>query len=372
MSEVHALWVVRHSIATPAASDRLVELAVRYGYKDLIIQVRARGDAMYQSVLEPPAELLREPSLDPLSHVLASAHKAGLRVHAWLNMLLTWSGSKRPISPDHMVNSHSDWLMVHNSGRTILASDYEGLYVCPSRPEVQAHLWRVVMDVAQRYPVDGIHLDYIRYPGPEFCYCPACQKAFTLSLIRQGNGDANQADAMVDGANARWGRAWPDEAQYAAAWADFRRQQVTDLVASVYRGVKRLKPQATVSAAVFPNWLDAQKARFQDWHGWAKAGLLDLICPMTYSKDTAVVEAQIREAVTESHGRRIWAGLGAWQLPPEGVLEKVRAVRALGVDGYALFSYGGITQEVADETYLKALQARLAALPEPPGSCPCQ
>ncbi len=371
MSEVHALWGVRHSIVTPAAADRLVELAVRYGYKDLIVQVRARGDAMYQSALEPLAEPLREPSFDPLGRVLASAHKAGVQVHAWLNMLFTWSGTKRPISPDHMVNAHSDWLMVHNSGRAIQASDYEGLYVCPSRPQVQAHLWRVVMDVAQRYPVDGIHLDYIRFPGPEFCYCPACQRAFTLSLIRQAGGDTSQADAMVDGANARWGRAWPDEPQYAAAWADFRRQQVTDVVAAVYRGVKRLKPQAAVSAAVFPSWLDAYRARFQDWRGWAKTGLLDLICPMAYSKETAVVEAQIREAVSESHGRRIWAGLGAWQLPPDSVVEKVRAVRALRVDGFALFSYGGITQEVADETYLKALQARLMALPEPPGSCPC-
>ncbi len=371
MSEVHALWVVRHSIVTPAAADRMVELAARYGYKDLIVQVRARGDAMYQSALEPPAELLREPSFDPLAHVLASAHKAGLHVHAWLNMLFSWSGTKRPISPDHLVNAHSDWLMVHNSGRTIRFGDYEGLYVCPSRPDVQAHLWRVVTDVAQRYPVDGIHLDYIRYPGAEFCYCPACQKAFTASLIRQAGGDVGLADTMVEGANARWGLNWPDEPQYASAWADFRRQQVTDLVASIYRGVKRWKPQATVSAAVFPNWLDAYKARFQDWHGWAKAGLLDLICPMSYAKETAVVEAQIKEAVAESHGRRVWAGLGAWQLPPEGVIEKVRVVRAAGVSGFALFSYGGITQEVADETYLKALQARLAALPEPPGSCPC-
>jgi uncharacterized lipoprotein YddW (UPF0748 family) len=372
MSEVHALWVVRHSIATPAAADRLVELAVRYGYKDLIIQVRARGDAMYQSTLEPQAELLRDPSFDPLGHVVASAHRSGVKVHAWLNMLFAWSGTKRPLSPDHMVNAHSDWLMLHNSGRSILATDYEGLYVCPSRPEVQAHLWRVVTDVAQRYAVDGIHLDYIRFPGPEFCYCPACQRAFTLSLVRQAGGDVSQADAMVDGANARWGRAWPDEQQYATAWADFRRQQVTDLVASVYRGVKRSKPLTTVSAAVFPNWLDAHKARFQDWHSWAKAGLVDVLCPMAYAKETAVVETQIREAVSGSFGKRVWAGLGAWQLTPDGVFEKVRAVRPLGVDGFALFSYGGITQEVADETYLKALQARLATLPEPPGTCPCQ
>lgn len=357
MGEVRALWVVRHSIASPVGVDRLVELAVRYGFDTLIAQVRARGDAFYASALEPQAELLKDPRYDPLSYLLLRAHKAGLRVHAWLNALFTWSGPKRPLSPDHILNAHSDWLMVHQTGRPIQADDYEGFYVCPSRPEAQAHLWRVSLDVAQRYPVDGIHLDYIRYPGPEFCYCPSCQKAFTLSLI--GKGDVSQADAMVQGAQGRWGISWPDQPQYAVAWAEFRRQQVTELVAAIYRGVKRLKPQVMVSAAVLPNRADASKTRFQDWREWLRQGMLDVVCPMAYSTDTSTVEEQVRDVVAEAHGRPVWAGLGAWQMSPESTYEKIKTVRSLGAAGFALFSYGSVTNEVADETYLKALQARL-------------
>jgi uncharacterized lipoprotein YddW (UPF0748 family) len=166
---------------------------------------------------------------------------------------------------------------------------------------------------------------------------------------------------MVQGAMARWGMAWPDQPQYAAAWSDFRRQQVTELVSAVYRGAKRVRPGITVSASVIPNLTDAYRVRGQDWRGWLRTGILDVVCPMAFSKDTAVVAEQIREAVAESNGRLVWAGLGAWQISPESAAEKVEAARAAGAAGFALFSYGGITNEIADETYMRTLQARLAA-----------
>ena len=359
MSEPRGLWVVRHSVASTVGVDRLVELAARYGFSRLIVQVRARGDALFASALEPQAEILKDPRYDPLAYLLTRAHRAGLEVHAWMNALFTWSGDKRPLSPLHPVNAHRDWLMVHQSGRPIAGSDYEGLYICPTRPEVQAHLWRVYTDLAQRYNVDGIHFDYIRYPGADFCYCPACQREFTLSLI--GKGDASQVDAMVQGAMARWGMAWPDQPQYAAAWADFRRQQVTELVAAVYRGVKRIKPGVLISASVIPNLTDAYRVRGQDWRCWLRSGILDVVCPMAFSKDTAVVAEQIRETVAEAGGKPVWAGLGAWQISAESAAEKVQAATAAGAAGFALFSYGGITNEIADETYLRTLQTRLTA-----------
>ncbi len=69
-----------------------------------------------------------------------------------------------------------------------------------------------------------------------------------------------------------------------------------------------------------------------------------------------MVTAQIREALAAANGRPVWAGLGAWQIPAESAQEKIAAVRALGVAGVALFSYGGITKEGAEEGYLAALQ----------------
>ena len=80
---------------------------------------------------------------------------------------------------------------------------------------------------------------------------------------------------------------------------------------------------------------------------------------MSYSKETGVFEEQIREVTAEARGIPVWAGIGAWQITPSSTHEKIKAARALGAAGFALFSYGGITGDVADETYLKALQKRL-------------
>ena len=335
-----------------------MELAARYGYESLIVQVRARGDAFYASGLEPQAELLKGPRYDPLAYVISRAHAAGLQVHAWLNALFTWSGTKRPLSPDHLLNAHRDWLMVHESGRPIAAGDYEGFYVCPSRPEVQAHLWRVYTDVVQRYAVDGVHLDYIRYPGPDFCYCPACQKAFTLSLI--GKGDASQADAMVEGAQARWGLAWPDEPEYAQAWADFRRRQVTDLLGAISRGAKRVRPGRRGLGGGLPQRRRGPQA--------APPGLarLDQKGPGGRAVPDGLFQGDGRRRGADPGGRwrrrtvcRYGRGSAPGRSRRTARWKRSRLLALLGAAGFALFSYGGITGDVADETYFKALQARL-------------
>ena len=48
--------------------------------------------------------------------------------------------------------------------------EVEGLFTSPGLPEAAAHIVAVIDDLVARYPVDGVHLDYLRYPGPEFDY----------------------------------------------------------------------------------------------------------------------------------------------------------------------------------------------------------
>jgi uncharacterized lipoprotein YddW (UPF0748 family) len=355
MASARALWVVRHNIATSQGVDRLVELAGRYGYTDLIAQVRGRGDALYESALEPRSEMLKDPRYDPLAYLLKKAHEAEIKVHAWLNGYYIWSAATLPWSQDHIMRLHPDWLMVHQSGRPMQRTDYEGYYTCPSQPLVQAHVWRVLMDVTQRYAVDGIHLDYIRYPGPEFCYCPTCQRSFLQSVV--GAGFTGDLEKLLAENVAHYGAAWPDQAAHAEAWGNYRRQQVTDLLGAIYHGIKRVKPQVCVSVAVIANPVEAAKSRFQDWPAWAQQGILDLICPMCYSPETQLVETQTRDALALAGTTPVWAGLGAWQAPPASIVEKVAAVRDLGVAGFVLFSYGSMTKDVADETYFRSLKA---------------
>ncbi|HEX9424164.1 MAG TPA: family 10 glycosylhydrolase [Pyrinomonadaceae bacterium] len=128
---------------------------------------------------------------------------------------------------------------------------------------------------------------------------------------------------------------------YADKFGEFQREQITMLVQRIYREVKKQKPEVTVSAAVFADDQNAYTRRFQDWRRWLSLGILDVVCPMAYSTDTAVFKNQIEIATTSAHaaGRRVWAGIGAYRIPADSTVEKINAARALGSDGIILFSY---------------------------------
>jgi len=97
----------------------------------------------------------------------------------------------------------------------------------------------------------------------------------------------------------------------------------------------------TVSAAVFANEENAYTRRFQDWRRWLAMGILDVVCPMAYSTDTAIFQRQIEIAVQSAHaaGKQVWAGIGAYRIPAESTVEKIQVARKLGSDGIILFSY---------------------------------
>ena len=109
--EIRALWVLRGSLTRPDRIDRLVTAAARSGFNTLLLQVRGRGDAYYDSAIEPRGTALAG-TFDPLAYAIAAADKSGLRVHVWFNTNLVASTAMMPTSPTHVVNAHPEWLMV--------------------------------------------------------------------------------------------------------------------------------------------------------------------------------------------------------------------------------------------------------------------
>ena len=82
-AEVRALWVVRTTLDNPDSIRLMVARAHDNGFNTLIVQVRGRGDAFYNSQWEPrAASLSKDPGFDPLALTISEAHKRGLTVHA--------------------------------------------------------------------------------------------------------------------------------------------------------------------------------------------------------------------------------------------------------------------------------------------------
>jgi len=125
-------------------------------------------------------------------------------------------------------------------------------------------------------------------------------------------------------------------------WQEFRRARLTALLTRIRATVKARRPQAMLSAAVFPDAHDATNRRFQDWSGWLESGLLDAICPMAYTTDRALFRSQIATVELLAGNRPVWAGIGAYQLPAASTVENILAARQLGAEGIILFSYDNL------------------------------
>jgi uncharacterized lipoprotein YddW (UPF0748 family) len=308
--------------------EKLVADAQRANINALIVQVRKRGDAYFNVSDEPRAgDIQGPPAFDPLAYLIQLAHAAlpRIEVHAWLNTFFV--GQTSAVYKLH----GAQW-----GDRALDGS--QGGYFDPGVPEAQAYTHTVFMDVARNYDVDGLHMDFVRYPGVDWGY-----SAKSVALYMRQTG-ATTRPAPED---ERW-QAW-------------RRAQVTAFVRDLHADLKAVKPHVKLSGALIcygggpgtaANWpyTSAYRSVFQDWRAWMANGYLDFGVPMNYDSDWSSLEkgffARWLEFEKDSgFANRILTGVGAFLNYPEGTLAQIRralapSARGNSVLGIAIYSYG--------------------------------
>ncbi|HEY3297564.1 MAG TPA: family 10 glycosylhydrolase, partial [Armatimonadota bacterium] len=169
-SEFRALWVHnwRPGILCDAQVDQTVRWAKDCNINALVVQVRRVGDAYYDSAYEPRANNIEAGSdFDPLGCVIKKSKSSGMEVHAWFNVYRIGAKTGLPPMPNHVGAVHPEWLSKDDKGA--LYSE-EGLFLDPGVPAVREHIVKIVADLVGKYDVDGVMLDYIRYPGKNWGY----------------------------------------------------------------------------------------------------------------------------------------------------------------------------------------------------------
>jgi uncharacterized lipoprotein YddW (UPF0748 family) len=355
--EVRGLWVVRSTLTSADEVRAMVARADAAGFNTIIVQVRGRGDAFYRSRWEPRGETVRGgDDFDPLALAVEEAHARGIAVHAWVNTYLVWGPAELPKSPKHLVRAHPEWLAVPEVlGRSLYGVDpreprfvealhsyaeentgtVEGVYASPSDPAVEERVYSVWMDLLERYDLDGLHFDYVRFPSGDFDYSRGALERFSAWVAPRLSPNRYEAlsQATADDPYA-FVTALP------GPWAEFRRSRVTQLVRRIYHGVKARRPEVVVSAAVFANQDDAFRNRFQAWPSWLAEGILDVAVPMAYTADDDRFRELVHAARAAAGDRaRIWAGVGAFRNSVEGTLSKIDIARGEDAGGVILFSY---------------------------------
>lgn len=330
---------------TPAQVDRTIAQAKKANINALFVEVRKAGDAYYNSSYEPRAQDLSgaPPDWDALQYIIQKAHAAGIEVHAWMVAFRIWEGKKPPESPRHVLRAHPDWLNKDYAGREFYDDSY---YLDPGIPAVRDYTVNVVLDLVKHYDVDGIHLDYIRYPGKDWGY-----SHLAMVNYQQETGRAR--------------RPKPSD----PAFSEWRRECVTRVVRRIYEGVQATKPWVKVSVAAIP-WGNATpdfaqtvayRSVFQDWRGWAKAGIVDAIIPMNYSTAVSPKSAArwmgwcdlMRDCRLS---RQAYTGI-IFNQPVSDVVRQIREARDKGLDGEVGFAFtegparDRLVAELAREVY---------------------
>jgi uncharacterized lipoprotein YddW (UPF0748 family) len=244
--EGRALWVTRWDYSTPTDVQNIAANAAAAGFNMLLFQVRGTADAFYTPGLEPwgarlSGTLGKNPGWDPLQTAVKAAHAHGLEIHAYVNVYPVWVGSTAPLSntvPEHLFWTLSyrygwkDWRHWNSSGQPMTLTAGYYLWPSPALTDVVDRVVAVTADLVTRYDVDGIHLDLVRYAGPQYSYDPfsnagyAAARALEPTLTR----------------------------------AEWQRRQVTRLVSRVYSEVIPRRPGLRLSAAVWPV--------YRDYWGW--------------------------------------------------------------------------------------------------------
>lgn len=333
--------------------EKMVQAAAEAGITHLYLQVYRGGRSWYASNLiddEPYRRALTSQGYDPLQFTLGLAHAKGLRVHAWMNLFNLGRHRDGPfqtrlgpaaVTRDNRGRSllHYDNSRAPGDEKQAMVLDTPGYWLDPGDPQVQEALAAIIQELVSRYPtLDGVHLDYVRYPYA----VPMVPGSRYSNGLDFGYGERSVARFLTEtGLSAFATKGDPAVAQ---RWDDWRREQLGRFLRQVRDRTMRLRRNLMLSAALLA-WPDrAYQSAYQDWRQWLEEGLLDHGIIMNYNRDSHLARYLSRQAVAFRGHSRLFVGLGAYIFldQPDLLAQQIRDAREQGADGVVLFSYDNL------------------------------
>nr|MBA3485314.1 family 10 glycosylhydrolase [Pirellulales bacterium] len=351
-----------------AQIDGMMQKAADEGFTEVVWQVRGRGDALYNSNLEPAINGLT-PGFDPLQTAIDAAHARGLKLHAWMNTTPMWNTTALNPPPGHIFNNADPSFRLMDINGNLEPQQGWSNYSSanPVLPQMHAHINAVANDIATNYAVDGIHLDYIRYlPGANNAAADFAQMPHD-PISHQMFFDATG----LDGANiANFG-----------AYKNFVKGRITDLVASIKNTVDAAEVSSgrtlEYTASVWRDPDVGENDYMQDYRTWMEQDLLDVVMPMIYlsaSNDHIYFDANLMNTLNIPSNTRVAPTLASYLHVASGgggvalTLSEVQRAYNFGADGVNFYSYPAYfnSYSAADRAQLKAFFDEIGTPPPPP------
>ncbi len=302
--EIHAVWDHSGQGLYPGDWRRTMLSLKAANITDVFVNVAGAGFAHYPSKVLPVTSVVTTYG-DQLAACINAARGTGIRVHAWM---LCFTGTRS--TPARLADfSKKGWRLKNPSGGELE-------YLDPSNPALQAHLLNAIDEIVRRYPVDGVHLDFVRWYEK-----PAAAEKTPATLTRF------QRESKV---------------RSQRALRDWRTGKISAFVAQTRNVVKRSRPKAWLTTAVLGKYPSCIDSVGQDWESWMDAGLVDYIVPMNYTESNQRYASYVnQQGRTKAHARKVISGIGVTanesRLTSMQVIDQINLARKAGLAGVALF-----------------------------------
>ena len=329
--EVRGIWLhpsyfgADQKTAVPKIQSTL-DGYVQAGINTVMVLVKSTSGALYYKSQIGSVDTAW--NWDFFGRFLQEAQKRHIVVHPWF-CVFTEGGRLG------QVKQHPEWLIRSKEGTLV------GV-VNPALPQVREYELALMKELVSQYPVDWIHLDYIRYPcDPAEVYFSFDEQ--TRGSFKEFSGVDPLAIKAMDSGNIMWNE-----------WIEWNASHVTAFVRELKEALGSSGRPIKISAAVFPNAENARVLIAQNWAEWAKEGLIDMLCPMLYTNDDDFFRKYTERAVgiARAHSK-VCVGIGIGtahnQNTPAGMSRQIKISRDLASDGFVFFSSSSLTHEFLEE-----------------------
>lgn len=279
---------------------KLLDLHKQAGINAVMVQIRTNADAFYPSQFAPWSEFLTgkqgkapDPFYDPVVFMINECKKRGIEFHAWFNPYRAVSNvTTSVLDPKHIANVRPDWLLVYGNLRVL----------DPGNPEVIKHVTQVVLEVSNKYDIDGVHFDDYFYPYP-----------VTGQTLNDSASYAKNSRGILNK-------------------ADWRRDNVNILIKTISDSLKLKKPWVKFGISPFGIWQNKTPSQplgsatnglqgysdiYCDARTWLQNSWIDYIAPQIYwNTGLAVADYSILLPwwANNAFGRHLYIGHAAYRI----------------------------------------------------------
>ncbi|NJO80952.1 MAG: family 10 glycosylhydrolase [Cyanobacteria bacterium RM1_2_2] len=347
--EVRAMWLDRGTIVRAGSRQGLAQIFDRLaeaGINTVFFETVNAGYPVYPSRIAPAQNPLTR-HWDPLAEAVELAHQRDMELHAWVWTFAAGNQVHNPLInqpasyPGPILAARPDWANYDNRAQMIPPGQTKP-FLDPANPEVRSYLLNLFEEIVTRYKVDGLHLDYIRYPfqdprtgGHTYGYGMAARQQFyRLTGVDPITLSPGATRTSAAAGQSPQQRLWQQ-------WTAFRAEQVNSFVADTSRLVRRLNPELVLSTAVFaiPERQRVNEIQ-QNWELWAQRGDVDMIVLMSYASDTNGLQRLANPWLsrTDLGSTLILPGIRMLNLSDATVIDQIQALRDSSSGGFALFA----------------------------------